>query len=137
MMKTNLMKCTKIGAMLLTAQLLAILQPHTASAQGPLTNGVTTQGTISAVGQTDTWTFAATAGDAIIVRVGNIVNTGFTLGIQLLSPTSVLLGSSTGNPAAEIAMTATNTGTFTVRVSDNSGAQTNAYRVTLAKTGSP
>src|SRR5580704_5659083 len=124
MMKTNLMKCTKIGAMVLTAQLLAMLQPSIASAQGPLTNGVTTQGTISSAGQTDTWTFAATAGDAIIVRVGDASSSGFTMNIQLFSPTSVLLGSSTGNPAAEIATTATNTGTFTVRVSDNSGTQT-------------
>ncbi|MCU0786470.1 MAG: hypothetical protein MUF81_20985, partial [Verrucomicrobia bacterium] len=106
-----------------------------ASAQGALTNGWMHTGTISPAGDSDSWTFDATAGDAIVVRVGELANLAFAPKIQLFSPTATLLGTSATTVGAEIAITATNSGTFTVVVSDNAGTQTNSYRLTLAKTG--
>src|SRR5581483_5255924 len=76
--------------------------------------GETAQGTISIAGETDQWTFTAAAGDAIVVRVGEVLNTAFAPKIQLLSPTAALLASSAGTVAAEITLTATNSGTFTI-----------------------
>jgi len=119
------------------ALLLLMLCAAPSSAQGPLTNGWTHTGNISSAGEADVWTFTATAGDSIVVRVGEVFSTGFAPKLQLLSPSSTVLAVSTTTVSAEIAVKATNSGTFSVVVSDNSGLLTNAYRLTLAKTGSP
>jgi len=126
-----------LAAMLCSLVAAIILTPADARAQGALTNGWTYQGNIAVPGQADTWTFNANKGDAIVLRVGEIFNTAFSPQIQLLNPTngSVLLTS--GASAAEIAVTATTNGTYTVIISDNANTHTNAYRLTLAKTGDP
>jgi len=118
----------------------AVFVPNTACAQGALSNGATTTGTISPAGDSDTWTFSATAGDSIIVRVGEITQTGaFVPRIRLLNPGAVLIASDSGAVAPEVAVTATNTGTFTVIVDDNVGTTaTGTYRITLAQSpGAP
>ncbi len=116
--------------------LLMMLYANSAAAQGALTNGWTHTGNISPAGDSDSWTFTANAGDSIVVRAGEMFNTTFAPRLQILSPTSVLLASTTATIyAAEVAVVATNSGTFTVVVTDNAGTQTNAYRLTLAKTG--
>ncbi len=111
------------------------------NAQGPMNNGFTYTGTIAPSGHSDSWTFSANSGDAIVIGVGDITaSNGFAPRIRLYNPASVLLGTGLSQPkAAEIAVTATNTGTFTVVVDDGSGPGTNigTYRLTLAKTGSP
>ncbi len=106
-------------------------------AQSTLTNGWTTPGNIASPGQTDTWTFSANAGDAIVLRVGKILTNGFAPKLQLQTPASVIQATAVGSAVAEVAVTATNSGTFSVIVSDNAGTQTNEYRLTLAKTGDP
>jgi uncharacterized repeat protein (TIGR01451 family) len=133
-MKTN---WTKILAVILAAQALAVLSSTVANAQGPIANGETRIGSILVTNETDSWTFSANAGDAIVVRVGE-VNTAlaFTPRIQLLDPSSAVLATATGTSAAEITTNAPSSGTYTVRVSDNAGTQTNSYRLTLAKSGS-
>ena len=110
-----------------------------AGAQGALTNGWTHTGTIAPVGDSDTWTFSATAGDSIVIRVGKITQTNtFTPRIRLFKPGAVQQAIASGSVAAEIAVTATNTGTFTVIVDDLVGTTaTGTYRLTLAKTGDP
>jgi hypothetical protein len=112
---------------------LMLLSSNTVRAQGDLTNGWTHGGNISPAGDSDSWTFTAAAGDRIVVRVGEIFNNAFSPKIQLLNPSSMVQASSFSSLATEIAVTATNTGTFTVVVTDNAGTQTNAYRLTLAK----
>ncbi|MFO1476961.1 MAG: hypothetical protein U1F98_09965 [Verrucomicrobiota bacterium] len=99
--------------------------------------GETLEGSVAVAGEVDAWTFSAGVGDAIVVRVGDESTGVFTPKIQLLSPSSVLLASGSGAVAAEVAVTATNAGTFTVRISDGTGAtnQTGPYRLSLAKTG--
>jgi hypothetical protein len=124
---------------LLTTLLLLTLCSNKATAQGVLTNGWTYDGTIAPAGHSDTWTFSATSGDSIVVRVGEITSTnGFTPRIRLFNPSAGQQALASGSVAAEIAVTATNTGTFTVIVDDAIGTTaTGTYRLTLAKSGSP
>ena len=122
-----------------TALFMVFLFVNIAAAQGVLTNGWTHSGTIAPVGDSDTWTFSANAGDSIIIRVGEITQTNnFTPRIRLFNPNSVQQALATASSAAEIAVSATNTGTFTVIVDDNAGTTaTGTYRLTLVKTGDP
>src|SRR5438876_5324764 len=99
-----------------------ILFTQTAKGQGTLTNGFTDTGTISPAGDSDTWTFSANTGDSLIVRVGEITQTGaFSPRIRLMNPSEVQIASASDTVAAEVAITATNTGTFTVIVDDTAG----------------
>ena len=87
---------------------------------GTLTNGSLTLGTISD-GDLDAWTFDATNGDNVVVRVGILTSQGFfDPWLRLYGPDGTLLGSEDSGVgvAAEIALTATNSGTFTVIVAD-------------------
>jgi len=110
-----------------------------AQAQGVLTNGWTHTGTISPTGDSDSWTFDANVGDAIVIRVEEITQTNnFAPRIRLITPNAVQQQTSSSTVAAEVAVTATNSGAFTVIVEDNVGTlATGTYRITLAKTGDP
>jgi trimeric autotransporter adhesin len=134
-MKTNPIKLILVVA---AVQVLAMLYPAVASAQGFIASGQTLTGTISPVGDSDTWTFSANVGDAIVIRVGEITQTGsFTPRIRLFNPSATLLATAFGALAAEINSTAAVGGTFTVIVDDANGTTaTGTYRLTLAKTGS-
>jgi hypothetical protein len=106
---------------------------------GPMTNGVMHTGTIL-TGDLDLWRFTATNGVGIVVRVGEITDTNtFTPWVRLYSPTGVLLGSSALGAAGEVAIRATNSGTFTVLIGDGNGVLSGSgtYRLTLARTGDP
>jgi hypothetical protein len=108
----------RIVRALITAQLLVILSlPSIGSGQDTLTNGATHAGTISA-NQTDSWTFTASAGDNIWLRIGT---SGFTPWLNLYGPDGMLIGAaftnSTGNRDASLRVQATSDGTFTVVVS--------------------
>ena len=114
---------------------LLLRAAHHAQAQGTLTNGWTHTGTIAPIGHSDSWTFSANAGESIVIRVGEISQTNaFTPRIRLQNPSAVQMASAQNSLAAEIAVTATNTGTFTVIVDDAVGTSaTGTYRLTLAK----
>jgi hypothetical protein len=105
---------------------------------GPLVNGTTYLGTID-TGDIDPWTFTASAGDGIIVRMGELVSSALTPHLRLYGPDGVLLDSSSADTAAEVTIRATNSGTFLVVADDlTSGwVGTGNYRLSLAKTGSP
>jgi trimeric autotransporter adhesin len=120
---------------LLLALLLGLCSARLALAQGTLTNGWTTTGTIAPVGDSDSWTFQANTGDRIVVRVGKITQTNsFNPRLRLQTPNAVQQAIVSGSIAAEIAVTATNSGTFTVIVDDEFGTSaTGTYRLTLAK----
>ncbi|HOX57517.1 MAG TPA: hypothetical protein P5205_02565, partial [Candidatus Paceibacterota bacterium] len=118
--------------------LLAALLPLWCSpvhGQGALTNGWAPTGTIAPAGDFDTWTFSANTGDRLVIRVGEISQTGsFTPRIRLQNPSAVQIASAQGALAAEIAVTATNTGTFTLIADDAVGTSaTGTYRLSLAK----
>lgn len=111
-----------------------------AALSNPLVNGDTVLKALGGVGQTNSWSFLASTGDRIVLRVGKSGTTGtFNPWMRLYNPNNVLLGSQSTASAAEIALTATNIGIYTVLVSDGSVAhnQTGSYLITLAKPGTP
>ena len=102
---------------------------------GPMTNGSNHTGDIH-VGDLDMWSFDATAGDAILIGVGEVgLDTAFSPWIRLKSPTGQNLGSQAGALANQIEATATVSGTYTIVVaSADAGLDgAGAYTLTLAK----
>src|SRR5204863_488798 len=105
---------------------------------GDLTNGATQAGTIY-LGDLDQWSFTATQGDYKIGRAScrERVSGGVQAGICMVSPTGVVLGTSIGASAVQIAATAPTTGTYTVIVGTNGRHSRNqhagSYLLTLAK----
>ena len=99
-----------------------------------MTNGVMHTGSLP-VGDLDLWSFSAITGDRIVLRVGITTNVqNFNAGLRVYGPNGVLLGSGVLNTDAnEVAVTATNSGTFTVVVGDIQGTEAGDYRLTLAK----
>ncbi len=87
---------------------------------GPLTNGSVNAGTIG-VGELDSWTFTATNGDSVILRVGELTTSDyFRPWLRVYGPNGVLVQSTdpVSSSVAEVVFTAANTGAFTVVVSD-------------------
>jgi trimeric autotransporter adhesin len=83
---------------------------------GALGSGTNHPGTISR-GDLDIWTFSATAGQAIILSIGEQQPVSdFTPWIRLISPTGAVVGNASGAQAAQISVNAAATGTFTVVV---------------------
>jgi len=127
----------RLGLALITLVCLFTLLLPALVRDATITPGALTEGAISVSGGTQSWTFSANTGDAIVVRVGDEGTTSFTPKIQLFNPSSTQIATSAGNAAAEVAVTAAASGTFTITISDGSGANlTGSYRLTLVKTGS-
>src|SRR5262249_11554231 len=79
---------------------------------GTLATGLTSPGPID-VGDLDMWSFTADSGDGIVVRAGEVTDNGnFEPWIRLYGPTGALLGTSAGDLAAEVAVTAAASGTY-------------------------
>jgi hypothetical protein len=78
------------------------------------------------------FTFTANTGDSINLRLGT---TNFSGKLQLYGPNGALLQTVGGYPVKDdlIAYTATNSGTFTVLVSDGYGGGTGTYELHLAQ----
>jgi hypothetical protein len=105
---------------------------------GALTNGGVHSGEILR-GDLDAWTFSATAGDRIAVRIGEITDSDdFRPWIRVWAPNGATLGSAFGVAAAELGdVLAPVTGTYLVLVAsaDPGVDGTGTYRLTLARTG--
>ncbi len=97
---------------------------------GPMTNGGKYPGTIS-LGDLDMWSFTASTGDSINLRVGT---TNFDGKLQLYGTNGALVASTGGATDDLIAYTATNSGTFTVLVSSWFSGETGTYALYLAQT---
>src|SRR2546422_352394 len=92
------------------------------------------------LGSLDQWSFTATQGDYIALSMGEVapVSAGFRPWIRLVSPTGVLLAtSSAGASAVQVATNAPTNGTYTLIVGTNHGLgrkeDTGSYLLTLAK----
>jgi len=100
---------------------------------GALTNGVVQQAALDR-GDLDLWSFAANAGDGLMLRVGA---TGFTPWLRLYGPDGVLVGEElAGNAFARdnvLALTTTNSGIHTLVVSAKFADQLGPYQVSLAQ----
>ncbi|MEP7345447.1 MAG: hypothetical protein ABI877_09270, partial [Gemmatimonadaceae bacterium] len=102
---------------------------------GALTNGANHTGTIT-VGDLDTFTFTANAGEGIVLAVGEVSGTAdFTPWIRLITPAGALNGSSSSVAAAQLAINAASTGTYQVIITTNDPGNdaTGSYTLTLAK----
>jgi len=98
---------------------------------GAMTNGGNYDGT-NTLGDLDMFTFTANKGDSINLRLGT---TNFSGRLQLFGPNGALLDAVGGYPVKDdlIAYTATNSGTFTVLVSDGYTGETGTYELHLAQ----
>ncbi len=104
---------------------------------GPLSNGAVHAGTIN-LGELDMWSFTATNGNNIFLRVGT---SGFTPFLNLYGPNGALIASestaSSANHDAYVSLVATNSGTFTVVLSsyyyDHTTSAAGTYNLTLAQ----
>jgi hypothetical protein len=102
-----------------------------------LTNGWTHLASLE-VGDMDGWSIPANAGDSIIARMGEMNGT-LTPQLRLYDPNGVLLDTGAGAIAGEVAVRATNSGTFLLIAGDQTAGLTGSgtYRLTMAKTASP
>jgi predicted regulator of Ras-like GTPase activity (Roadblock/LC7/MglB family) len=106
---------------------------------GPLTNGSTYLASID-VGDIDAWTVNAKAGEAIVIRAGELTS-GSTLTpwLRLYGPDGAQLDSAFDAASTEVSFKTTNSGAFLVVVGDGSTHLDGSgnYRLSLAKTGEP
>src|ERR1051326_1541601 len=100
---------------------------------GPLINGWKHMGRID-LGDLDMWSFSANSGESIVLRMGA---TNYNPWIRLYGPTGALVGSAgsaiAGDLNAELAISATNSGSFTIVASSFSGNGAGSYLLNLAK----
>ena len=111
-----------------------------AATGGALGNGTMQVGAITGAGQTDSWTFTATAGQRIAVHIGEIVDDNrFQPWIRLMAPNGQSLGNTWNVSAAAIEAVAPSSGQFLVLVAsaDPAHTGTGTYRLTMAHTPGP
>ncbi len=111
----------KLFISVVTTLVLLALCSNSVNAQGALTDGSTYTGNIAFAGDSDTWSFTATNGDSVVLRVGTLTSTNnFETWLRVYGPDSTLLGSYDPGSlvAAEVTFRVTNSGTFTVLVGD-------------------
>ena len=118
---------------------LAIAWPAGALGQTPLRNGDNHPGSISVMGEVDEWSLSAAQGNHLTVSIGEIfegeLDPGFYPRIRLLRPDGVQVGTDSDYLAAQVTVTAPLSGTYVVRVDDNSGQdRTGSYLLRLAQT---
>lgn len=99
-----------------------------------LANGAYQPGTLASAGKTDTWTFSATAGSGIVLRMGGV---SLTPRIRLFAPDhSPVADSVPGNTLFRdgfLSVVATNAGPYTAIVSSTYTGQIGDYQLHLAR----
>src|ERR1039457_7613932 len=116
---------TRLNCLIMSLATLSTLSASAAT----LINGANQAGIIFTNTVADSYTFTANTGDSINLRLGT---TNFPGRLQLYGPNAALLDAVGGYPVTDdlIAYTATNSGTFTVLVSDGYGGGTGTYGLT-------
>ena len=125
-------KCSLVAFVAIALFLL----PQAAVAQGPLTNGQTHTGAISAAAEIDTWTFTASQNDYIALSVGEVgADSTFYPWIRLRNPNGVEISSGYGPLVGQINVSAPLSGTYTVLVAsaDTTHVGVGSYRLTLVQ----
>ena len=98
---------------------------------GLMTNGGLLAGTVD-LGDLDTFTLQALAGESVHLEVLDVAATALVPQVWLYSPTGALVGSAWAADLAILNATAPITGTYTVLVADRNGAGTGDYGVSFA-----
>lgn len=107
-------------------------------AQGPLENGGNHEGATSPIGDEDSWTFTANAGDTIILRCGELSGTAsYNPFLRLFAPGGALMTQNNAAGDSYISVRATNSGTFSAVVSSGFANQTGTYNLRLVKVPGP
>jgi hypothetical protein len=100
---------------------------------GPMTNGWQHTGSLSA-GDLDVWSFAANAGDGVVLRMGA---TNYNPWIRVYSPAGTLVGTAgngvVGNHDVDLSFQATNTGSFMVVAASITVNGSGSYLLNMAK----
>ena len=125
---------SRVSAIAMTVFLIA--GARSAFGQGSLGNGLDAAGAITAPGQTQTWTFAASQGDGFVLSVADgAVKPDWGPWAVLRAPDGASLGAFGGPDAGQTRQTASQTGTYTVVVGANPNTpnQTGPYILRLAK----
>ncbi|MEO0578114.1 MAG: hypothetical protein AAFZ58_05460, partial [Pseudomonadota bacterium] len=101
----------------------------------PIANGDSMVGNIAVIGEVDSFTFSANAGDRIVFQVGEISGSFLDLRIELFDPNgdSVVLNS--GSDSTDVVHQALLSGTYEARVDDSSTTPngTGTYTAYLAR----
>jgi hypothetical protein len=112
--------------------LVAMLLPYLGFAQGTLTNGGNHDGTIN--NDEDAWSFTATAGDAVILRCGELSGTAnFTPRILVNGPNGFTVALNSHTSDAYVQFQASLSGTYSVFISSFDSGQTGTYRLRFIK----
>jgi hypothetical protein len=104
--------------MTLCALAVALPLASSPAAAQSLINGGVVSGAISPVGDVDTYTFDANAGEGVQLQMADTGQTTFIPLMWLYSPTGALLQAVNGQDVAAIYLAAPSTGTYTLEVSD-------------------
>src|ERR1035441_8959642 len=112
------------------AMFIATLCVHISRTQAALINGGNQTGTIFTNTTADSYTFTANTGDNVVLRLGT---TGFDGNMNLYGPTGAFLKTAASGTDAELDLTATNSGTFTVQVSSYYAGGAGTYVLHLAQ----
>lgn len=103
------------------------------------TSGGIFGGAITSAGQTDGWNFEVTTGERIVLRTAQLSGTNGFIAYARVYNTSGELAGGTYGGVSEYALTATNSGTYTVVIGDGNPGNigTGSYRFHFAKLPGP
>ena len=133
---------TALGSYTLTlVKTPGALVVHAGDQGGAMTNGANHTGSLY-IGDLDAWTFTAAQGDYITLSVGEVLQSEidplFNPWIRLIGPTGILVTSAQGALAAQVAVNAPLSGTYTVLISDSAISREPShpgdYILTMVKT---
>lgn len=100
-----------------------------------LNSGVTLEDSISAAGQVDTHTISMTAGQTLVVALGENDGQALDPQVQLKNPSGTVLRTDSGEGGTFYTVTAAATGTYSLLVSDAGNNDTGNYQLTVYRSG--
>ena len=112
---------------------------YTAAANADdLINGDFVTGAISTIGEVDTWTFDANAGEFALISAVDTDNTNLSILISITAPDGTSVTSGQGSSVSKASFTAQQSGTYTLTVRDNNSSGSNDtgtgdYRIYFVK----
>jgi Ca2+-binding RTX toxin-like protein len=100
-----------------------------------LTPGLSVTGAISSPSEVDSDTISVKAGQTLVVALGETTATSFTPQLQVRDPNGTAVRTNSGAMGVFVTLTATLTGTYTLRVSDATASHTGSYQLTAFTPG--